>query len=724
MLSTGLFAVSAIAFFLAWVPALYCDWAMSQDPTTLPQFSAALCKSQPAMDSTLAWLAFSVALIGAVIVRTLSGAKKPPPPAPTRIARPTHRTAPTFHDVAAPVGSSAKDPVVAIDIDEELDLGPPVDLGAVRSEVEEDPDSLMAFVQARVVRSESEPDALVEHESTLDGFYCPPGMARSPILYVDLSYEESQNALDDDQRVDNPEHPFKSVERALLAAQKLCLKPDQRVQVRLMPGVYQTALQIPDRVVLVNHRMPAEGNKRQREAWLADQSDIDHPERVTILAPANSDATITFLPGRLQGLFGCQIVGREGVAQLGIRAAGCMALVLLHCAVEGFSQGGIEITDCGEDLPGRQTTMMGCRLSANTSAKGGGALHVLRSALRLEDCVFESNTAPIGGAILARNLKSPLLLQGCTLSRNRALTRQLPEGPLLQLKLAEWKQSKGLGGAVALVSSLLKVIDSRFEGNDASVGGGAVVALASRVVLQSGDQEAFVENRALAGGAILAIGWADAQSVIKSHGANFKGCLAKHFGGAIALIGLSAAQFEEGDFEANRCTDPESVGAAIFCHKGASLQGRTLTLQNNRAQGNGGAIGAINASIRLTEGCILQRNSAELGEGGAIYCVTSRDTDVEQLVSAADFSLPFTLSLADVTIQYNRAHGLGAGLRAGNSDAYSTFSLDVELEKPETIWNNRSALPDGRDVHDVWITWAGNPRVTSREKLPVKMLLS
>src|SRR5690606_11830974 len=132
-------------------------------------------------------------------------------------------------------------------------------------------------------------------------------------------------------------------------------------------------VQIPDRVVLINHCMPAHCTREAYAAWLAgQQEDGEHPERVTLQGRAESEQAIVFLPGRMQGLFGCFVMARAGVSQSGIRAVGCQALRVSYCVIEGFSGRGMELKACGGALAGAPVDVIGSVFRGNSSKECGG----------------------------------------------------------------------------------------------------------------------------------------------------------------------------------------------------------------------------------------------------------------------------------------------------------------------------------------------------------------
>jgi predicted outer membrane repeat protein len=720
--SLALFLLCFLAVLAVVGPWALCTRGLAGDPETM-----ALCaEDHPMRQSGLPAVVALFALAGGIVTRQLFLQQtRREAREEVRVRRTVERTAmltPVIH-YRERTDASSEVPV-AIELDEALDFGVPTHKTDALSNAEGE--SLMAYVEderKRVNAQQEAAKAAAEAPTTVDGFYCPPGLETGAILYVDPSHDSV--GIDPEARVNNPAQPYTDVTEALRHASKIVQESGQRVQVRLMPGVYQTTLDIPDRVAVVNHRMPAEGTIRQRMAWLEEQDTIDHPERVTLLPPGDQDYAIRFGPGRLQGLFGVHVVGREGARQTGIKTSGNMALAILHSSIEGFSRGALQMTASGETLSGRQGHIVGCRFKANTSLRPGAAINVQRSVLVIEDCIFDSNTATIGGAIYAKDLTAPLVITGSTLSRNRARTKKELTDPLPGLKLVEWQNQEGLGGAIAVDRSRLKVVDCIFDGNDATLGGGAIALLGGGLVVQANNCEhvAFTQNRAVVGGGLLAIGWVGAKCQVKSQASTFQGNIARSFGGAIALVGLSVLQLEQGKLSTNGCTGKDGIGAGLGLFRGARALIDGVDICDNRARVHGGGLAIINGSAKLVGTFALSGNEAETGKGGGLYAITGHDAEMDTLIPQADIDLPFSLVLENVTIEHNKSRGPGAGLYAGNTLPHASFPLQITLPRPEIVWNNRSQA-DERESHDLLIRWAHETRASSRDKNPLDLQLN
>jgi hypothetical protein len=108
---------------------------------------------------------------------------------------------------------------------------------------------------------------------------------------------------------------------------------------------------------------------------------------------------------------------------------------------------------------GTEATLVGCEISANGSAAGGGGIYSTSPAvgpdanlLRIRNSILTGNTSSAGGAIGVA--AGTVLLEGVTLSNNRSTS---------------W------GGAVFVSeSAALKAVNTTFSGNAAAQSGGAV----------------------------------------------------------------------------------------------------------------------------------------------------------------------------------------------------------------------------------------------------------
>lgn len=615
--------------------------------------------------------------------------------------------------------SDAEVPEV-IEVDEDLEFGE--DLRD--DDKYDDADTLMAFLQEAQREKEQVPEERPARSERpeLKGLYYPPGLEEAAVLYLDGSVEATP-VSDGSRRVNNPDLPHVEVDAALRHAFQLVLDKGEPVVVRVMPGVYQAALEIPDRVVVVNHRLPADATVDQRLGWLREQSQVDHPDRVTFLTPSHNDVAVRALPGQKQGIFGCYLVGRKGVAQTGLKSKNNAALAVVHCAFESFSRSGAIVEESGEDLPGRRVQFVGCLWRGNAAPERGGGLSIQGGAVSIEASIFDSNTAPRGGAIAAVDTLKPVRLERSLLQRNRALTDKTP-GSVEALDLVDWQKVRGLGGALLVSGGLCRVVDTIFDGNDAAIGGGALASLGARVVLKSTGRERGIcsENRARAGGALLAVGWPEQAAMIRASEWSINNNLGISVGGGAAALGRAVLTFDGGVVRGNRATgEKRGFGGGIAAWRGAKVRATEFEVTSNQASGDGGGLAVLNGFLKLEEGCSVNRNRAQ-GEGGGVMVITLPDKDLERRIGQTGFTLPFKVKFDGVRITDNVSRGSGGGLRAGNMSQSPTFSVSILVRRPDWICENRGgqAVPDAQDI---WISWAGRHRTRDGVKRQVKLAL-
>ncbi|QDG51666.1 hypothetical protein FIV42_13175 [Persicimonas caeni] len=611
----------------------------------------------------------------------------------------------------------------AITISQELEIDLPGEEGP-----EEDLDALINYLE------EEEEDVRQEAEKArprgrgagadIDGFYCPPGLEDAPVLYVDPSNLAASDAMDDlDSRVGNPERPFETIQAALDRASKLFTTTRGPVQVRVSPGVYQERLFVPTHVSLVNHRLPAEGSIRQHLDWLVAQQEVGHPDRVTLLPPADAEFAIKFEHGQRQGIFGCHVVGREGVRQQGLVAEHCTGLAVVHCAIEDFTQGGMHFVDCGGGTKQTAAQVVGCRFRHNKAVRGG-AVFVRGGTLRIEKTRFEDNTSTLGGAIFVVDASGPLQLDAVGFRGNEATAEdRLTVRPDV-VKLEDWRHGPGQGGALAAVRSKIKFTDCKFLENRGKISGGALALLGAQAVFDSRDSgNSFKKNQARVGGAVFVAGWTGCRATLKAKGSKFFANEAGSDGGALAIIGLAVAQVMGAKFVENQSLANDGVGGAVASLKGGQFMAKETRFRANETAGRGGAAGAINASLVLSDGCYVEENVAQGGEGGGLFCLSESNAEMEGLMNRTDFKLPFVFTTRDVAIRHNKSAGQTAGLLVGNQEDMPTFPIKVTIEKPMYVRNNKAAGGSER-TGDLVVRWAREVVSDSGDRAKKQLLLN
>jgi hypothetical protein len=607
-------------------------------------------------------------------------------------------------------------PVTSIAIDVGIDLK----TGESPAEDADDgADSLMSFVVERARAQGADSDGEIVG-SDIGGFFCPPGYEDRKAIYVDPSSEAARDDYTDDTPFNAPQYPFKSLDGAMKFAAMRIVRDIPGMQVRLAPGVYQSSVAIPDRVVLVNHRMPIEGTLTQRLKWITDL-ELNDPARVTILPPATSEFAIRFGAGVNQGIFGCHLVGREGVAQAGIVGAAAHRLAIFNCHIEGFRRGGIRLDQCGTEVPGNGTRVMACGVLQNAASEGGG-IHATKSVIRITTCMISGNRARNGGGLWLSQMKAPVIINDSRFSHNLAKGPELEEA-LGDLALNEWARLQGTGGAVMMFGGTMKIVGSEFVDNTATLGGGGLAILGGKAVLEGTAEHAvrFVRNKARAGAGFLVCGWPGAEATLKLTKGDLQHNISEVIGGAGAALGLSTVQVSAAKVSNNQATDRTSVGGGFGAMNGAEFITKEVEFRANICVGSGGALGAVNASLRLGEGTDLRDNSASHA-GGGIYIITESHEEIAGLIGQGRIKIPFVLVMKDCVVSSNSADDLGAGLRAGNAASEATFALGIRMEGASRIRNNRTKHPNAAG-DDVWVVWIDDVVASTENRPGPKLLL-
>jgi hypothetical protein len=126
-------------------------------------------------------------------------------------------------------------------------------------------------------------------------------------------------------------------------------------------------------------------------------------------------------------------------------------------------------------LVGSKCAVLGSKFDSNVGEKGGGAIYVKFSTLRIDSTDFVNNTAPVGGAVAVyeccrTNSHSSVVFTNSSLLDNAArpvkaaaLQEQLSSGSYYTL---------GVGGALYLERSDVSIAGSKLLRNRAVMDGG------------------------------------------------------------------------------------------------------------------------------------------------------------------------------------------------------------------------------------------------------------
>jgi hypothetical protein len=587
-----------------------------------------------------------------------------------------------------------------IELDEELDLG----LGGKVEVHPSDQDTVMDQVstQQRTLAMR-EAERAAPGGQNKEGFFVPAGFEGTPAIYVDASSFVASDGMEElEERLDAPERPFETLGAALEAAREL-IDGGKRIQVRVVPGVYQEAVSIPTRVAVVNNRMPAGWPAREYIPWLKDQVDVDHPERVTLLAPADEQICVEIeMGGVAQGLYGVHLVGREETQQRGVSARRTMGTTLMACNIEGYIANGVRFEFCGREEVELRARVAGCLFRENRAVEGG-AMSLSDGSYDVLDSLFEGNRARNGGAVFGHRLKNPLMVEGCEFRGNSAQSRELPWTTPRHVQPRQWKEIEGLGGAVYVLESVCKIKGCRFSGGGASYAGGAVASLATKLIVDGGEEEAEIKGmKSRTGGALFAVGWPAAAGMLKVVGVNLRQNEAVESGGAVCAVGMVRVQVEESTLELNACVGEKGEGGAVMSCGGAEVVLVGSLLRSNKATTHGGGAAASDGSLSVRGGTVFQDNVAEDGAAGGLFF------DATQMVGEGLAQKPRLLKLAACEFVGNLASKGCSAVFAGSMMEGAVGEVRVSAGDGVEFRGNHFA-GRGRENNDVLFVWDGEP---------------
>lgn len=278
-------------------------------------------------------------------------------------------------------------------------------------------------------------------------------------------------------------------------------------------------------------------------------------------------------------------------------------------------------------------TLSGCWI-INCTNYFGGAIYAEGGDPLIEGCVFEGNDATKGGAVFSRT--ATLDIRGCVFRMNSAsfggaVCSIENSGLLATHCLFEENTASQKGGAVIHFGGSAEYNGCEFRANQALIGG----ASSNREgVVADYSQCGFIQNRADAGGALSA--YDSPVSVVEGRfegnhatlggavrtyqgGCAFTACLfllnsADQHGGAIHEIENARDLFEGCVFVGNTATGD---GGALYADASNSTVTNCLFATNEAQRGGAIATAATDRGPSITDSRII-RNTA-LVEGGGMY---------------------------------------------------------------------------------------------------------
>ncbi|MGM0556942.1 MAG: hypothetical protein ACQEVA_11235, partial [Myxococcota bacterium] len=161
------------------------------------------------------------------------------------------------------------------------------------------------------------------------------------------------------------------------------------------------------------------------------------------------------------------------------------------------------------------------------------------------------------------------------------------------------------------------------------------------------------------------------------------------------------------------CESPSGLGGGVAVLVGSRFMAKDTRFRGNRSRGTGGAIGARNGHVVLADGCILEENIAQGGDGGGLSFETRADRIVESLMNLTAFKLPFTCEIRDVSIRNNVSLKSAAGIRVGNHAQSATFPIEVDIQMPERVRLNEVKSPGAELTAQILVRWAGRTEATA-----------
>ncbi len=607
-----------------------------------------------------------------------------------------------LHQTTKPATHADDVKAIEVDVDDAaLGIGTAISPDSPDAKLYEgDDDTLMAFVEDRMDAEEDE--ELPEAES-IDGFFCPPGYGNKPVAYVDPSHPQAADDLEGDDAFGNFDRPWASVDAALEHIRRRIVTDVPGAMIRLVPGVYQASIDIPDRVCIVNHRTPAEGDDAARLRWISSLT-ATHPDAVTILPPSDADYAVKFTAGRNHGLVGCHVVSRDTADQHGILTDGAQAVGILYCVIDGFKRGGMKLTLAGNVNAGMGLQIRGCVFQNNTAAEGG-AVCMERSVAKFHSCIFKGNHARTGGGVLVRDCQG-VSFEKARFDGNRAEAKPPEQVNPEAVPLADWGRAEGLGGGLMVTRSKVVVKRSEFVDNGASFAGGGVAVVHGSLMLVGDDKlrARLARNKSRVGGGAFVVGLRSGNSTVRFDDIDFEQNTARAAGGGLAIVGLAEAKVSDAVFSENAADGDRALGGGVAVHLGAKFLSTRTVLRNNKSAGHGGGICSINGSVKFGEKSDIADNLTK-DEGGGAYVITRRSTELESMINAGELDLPFVFDIDAARVRRNAARGMGGGVRLGNTIDQPTPALGVKLNHAR-IRSNITKSDNGA-ASDIWFEWAG-----------------
>ena len=268
-------------------------------------------------------------------------------------------------------------------------------------------------------------------------------------------------------------------------------------------------------------------------------------------------------------------------------------------------------------LTGTTLTLNGLQFSNNHATNDGGAIYLSSGTVVITNSSFLDNSAYFGGAIAQAG--GALIIAGSSFSTN----------------------SGGAGGAIGLIqTSRLAVTDSTFDGNSASVWGGAIY-LQDATVQASLARSSFTNNQATTttfgygGGALFSGGALTlADSTLANNVSNTEAGALEMSGGQVTvsnttLTGNTARRFGGGILAFN---DGLSHPAFLSLNN-VTISGNTADVDNS-ADGDGGGVAMASGTLTVTNSILAGNFDTPNNSGAGLL-----QPDCSGAVTAAQYTL-------------------------------------------------------------------------------------
>ena len=272
--------------------------------------------------------------------------------------------------------------------------------------------------------------------------------------------------------------------------------------------------------------------------------------------------------------------------------------------------------------------------SSNRAKLSAGAIFLWNnSTLNVLFCKFDSNSADLGGAIAAHNIKF-LYVEKCTFVNNLG----------------------DIGGALEVLrSSDIQVVYSVFSGNTALRDGGSIICIECEVYI---DNCFFVANSGNFGGAVRAF----SNSNMQARNSVFSGNAAVKAGGAF-FCSQCEAYIDNCTFVANS----GNAGGAIHMFESSTIQARNSVFRGNTAPKAGGALFCLNC-VAYIGACTFVENSGDIA--GSFFVTGNSKLQVNNAVfrnntarnigGAMVFSDRMTAFISNCVFENNSAYKSGS----------------------------------------------------------------